>query len=96
MNSDRLRRLSLRSLVVAAIVGLPAAAGDTFTDHFANRDDIGQYKVPRKGQSRILVVPVQINSVDGEQRPPVDLAGIKAFFETPPTPGGGAGFTHQQ
>ena len=64
-------------LLILLLFGwLPEAAAD-FVDHFATSKDIGPAKVPHDGFSRILVIPVNL---DTHHRARLDLDEIKRFY----------------
>jgi M6 family metalloprotease-like protein/uncharacterized protein (TIGR03382 family) len=45
--------------VVLACVAVPARAD--YIDHFASRTDVGRFKVPSQGRTRVLVIPVFVD-----------------------------------
>ena len=69
-----MKRFAIIIFAVCLLATTAARAG--FDDHFAESGDIGEYKVPHEGLSRILVVPVIIDNLDTP-----DLAPWSAFFE---------------
>jgi M6 family metalloprotease-like protein len=75
---------------VAAVVALAALAALTpaapsradYIDHFAAPDDIGILKVPNRGRTRVLVLPVIIEDLPFEQgSEQAFLAELAAFFD---------------
>lgn len=52
-----------------------------FIDHFADKTDIGRNKVPNTGTSRILVIPVNLNT---SRLAKLDLELIRQFFVDEP------------
>ncbi len=52
-----------------------------FVDHLARTDDIGPAKVPHQGSSRILVIPVNL---DTAHRKRLDMQAIRRFFTDEP------------
>jgi M6 family metalloprotease-like protein/MYXO-CTERM domain-containing protein len=58
---------SLASLVVVAGLVVPASSRADYIDHFATRDDVGLYKVPSRGATRVLVIPVIVDDLPFEQ-----------------------------
>ena len=55
----------MRALVISAcVILMSTAAHADFIDHFAVRTDVGLYKVPSQGPTRVLVLPVFIDNID--------------------------------
>lgn len=78
----RLLRGGLRLGFVALVwlfIYTPAQAG--FIDHLADLSDIGPAKVPNRGHSHILVIPLEL---DAGRLPPLDLPRIRRFFTDDP------------
>ena len=48
-------------LVVLALGAIAAPARADYIDHFATRTDVGLYKVPSQGVTRVLVIPVFVD-----------------------------------
>ena len=65
-----MRRLLLLSLMIAA-----TAARADFMDHFVIREDVGPHKVPYLGPTEVVVIPIEVAGF-----PPLDIAGLEAFF----------------
>jgi M6 family metalloprotease-like protein len=68
-------------LVCAAAFFATSAARADYIDHFATRTDVGLYKIPSKGPTRVLVVPVFIDNIDyPEGSEEAFLEEITAFY----------------
>ncbi|MDP2341108.1 MAG: hypothetical protein Q8O67_09130 [Deltaproteobacteria bacterium] len=70
-------------VVAAALFATLAttAARADYIDHFATRTDVGLYKIPSKGPTRVLVVPVFIDDLDyPEGSEQAFLDEITAFY----------------
>jgi M6 family metalloprotease-like protein/uncharacterized protein (TIGR03382 family) len=50
---------SLAGVLAIAVIAAPAHAD--YIDHFATRSDVGLYKVPSRGTTRVLVIPVFVD-----------------------------------
>jgi M6 family metalloprotease-like protein len=80
-------------VVLAALVAAPAARAD-YIDHFATRADVGLYKVPARGVTRVLVVPIIVDGLPFEQGDePAFLDDVAAFYADPADDVFAAGFT---
>jgi hypothetical protein len=67
-------------LLVAVVTSLGAwPARAEFADMMARQDDVGEYKAPRLGRSRLLVLPVEVR---GNGVPAVPRERLVTFFET--------------
>lgn len=75
-DTARVSRLALLLLL------LPALALADYMDHFAQRDDVGPRKVPSLGDTRVLLIPVEVKGF-----PPIDRAKLERFF-SPDDPNG--------
>lgn len=69
-----MKRLLLGILVLLAMGSGPARAD--FADHWARITDVPAFKAPPRGVSRILVMPVEIQT-----RPHFDMAEVRSYFE---------------
>ena len=79
--SSAIRRAALCLLIAAA----PAARAD-FIDLWANKADMPLNKAPRSGQSKLLLIPVQIDYTGPKGKlPALDLARLGTFFTAAPT-----------
>lgn len=74
---NRLARLASAAtlLGVVTLVGTAPRARADYIDHFANADDVGLLKVPRRGTTRVLVVPVIVDDL------PFDQGSEQAFLD---------------
>src|SRR5688572_7090535 len=67
------------------IVAVSLAAGPAFADyidHFANPNDIGKLKIPRAGETNVVVIPVIIEDLPFEQGSEAAfLEELNAFFD---------------
>jgi len=75
---------SIQKMILLTIVCLlfcPSLASGGFIDHFAQKNDIGRNKVPNKGLSRVLVIPVNLNTA---KLPKLDTERIAKFFSDDP------------
>jgi M6 family metalloprotease-like protein len=68
---------------------VPAISLADYMDHFAQRDDVGSRKVPSLGDSRLLLIPVEVKGfapIDREKLErffsPDDAAGFVRYYET--------------
>ena len=78
--SSAFRRAALCLLVAAA----PAARAD-FIDLWANKIDMPVNKAPRSGQSKLLLIPVQIDYTGPNGKlPALDVARLTTFFTGAP------------
>ena len=68
--------------VAGALCFASPSANADFIDHFATAEDTGQAKVPSIGDSRILVVTIEVDGFE-----PLDMEAIRAFFDPEPSPG---------
>jgi len=64
-------------LLLLTTLLLSATAQAGFIDHFARPDDIGRYKVPRFGHSRVLVIPVNVATATRKR---LDLNALREFY----------------
>ena len=64
-------------VLLAGIWLFPTFVHAGYVDHFAVKDDIGKFKVPRFGESHVLVVPVNL---DTRKRPRVDPDAFERFY----------------
>ena len=60
----------------------PAASRADYIDHFATVEDTGRAKVPSTGESRILIVTMEVEGFE-----PLDMDAIRAYFDDDPAPG---------
>lgn len=72
--------MSRRSLLLCLVASTSAFAD--YMDHFALRDDVGPHKVPSLGDTRLLLIPVEVKGF-----PPIDRAALERFF-SPDDPNG--------
>lgn len=68
-----------RALLLALLLGAPAAARADFADHFARVTDVPFDKIPSRGHSRVFLLPVEVAG-----HPPFDVAALRAFFGAGP------------
>ncbi len=73
---------SCAALAVLALSAFPTTAHADFIDHFATLDDIGPAKSPSTGESRILVITIEVEGFE-----PLDLDGIRTYFSPDPIAG---------
>lgn len=66
-------------LLALLVLLAPAAARADFADHFARRSDVPYDKVPSRGHSKILVLPVEVAG-----HPAFDMAKLRTFFGNGP------------
>ena len=70
--------------VAAAVVAAAPARAD-YIDHFATRTDVGLFKVPSRGATRVLVIPVVVDDLPFEQGDEQGfLNDVDAFFADEP------------
>ncbi len=68
-------RTSAALALLLALVPVTAAAD--FADHWANPDDAGRKKSPRRGFSRVAVIPVVVADIDDD----LELDAVHELFE---------------
>lgn len=66
-------------LLLVLVLLAPALARADFADHFARRTDVPYDKVPSRGHSHVLVLPIEVAG-----HPPIDVARLRAFFGNGP------------
>ena len=68
----------------AFVVFAPAAARADFIDLWANKTDSPLNKAPKRGKSKLLVIPVQIDyTAPGGAFQPIDMDQLTSFFTAP-------------
>ena len=77
MKLEEMKIFSCFLLFIAAMLN-PAISLAGFVDHFTNPNDVGRYKVPHLGKSRILVIPVNL---DTRHLKRLDIEAVKRFFK---------------
>lgn len=90
-------RLPVVASLVIPLIALGGALGGAgearadYIDHLANLDDVGVLKVPRRGETRVLLVPVIVDDLPFEQGSEAAfLDELAAFYDPGAT---GWGFT---
>jgi M6 family metalloprotease-like protein len=68
--------------LAASLCFISVSAHADFIDHFATAEDTGQAKIPSVGDSKILVVTIEVEGFE-----PLDIETIRALFEPEPTSG---------
>ncbi|MBS2032989.1 MAG: hypothetical protein JST54_34270 [Deltaproteobacteria bacterium] len=63
---------------LAALLSAPPARAD-FADHFARRTDVPYDKVPSRGHSKVLVIPIEVAGF-----PTIDMDQLRSFFGNGP------------
>jgi M6 family metalloprotease-like protein len=77
----RARRAGVPVLLASTILLAGSIARADYIDHFATRDDVGAFKAPSHGATRVLVVPVVVDDLpfeQGDER--AFLADVNDFF----------------
>jgi M6 family metalloprotease-like protein len=70
-------------VVASAVIAAPARAD--YIDHFATRTDVGLFKVPSRGATRVLVIPVVVDDLPFEQGDEQGfLDDVDSFFADEP------------
>jgi M6 family metalloprotease-like protein/uncharacterized protein (TIGR03382 family) len=81
-------RVPVVVVVAAVLVGVAVGAAPAradYIDHFATRTDVGLFKVPSRGATRVLVIPVVVDDLPFEQGDEQGfLDDVDAFFADEP------------
>ena len=84
-----LTRITRAALAVlgALVVFSPVAARADFIDLWADKTDVPLNKAPKRGKSKLLLIPVQIDyTAPGGAFQPIDVDQLKTFFTGPVDP----------
>lgn len=65
----------MRGLIVGSMLCCASLARADWMDHFVNRDDVGPHKAPSLGDTRVVLIPIEVAGF-----PPFDRSALEAFY----------------